>query len=273
MATGDYLFIFSGMVYLEYSILNFKSLLISYLLTKRKTEMKKFTFLCVLMTYFVSADAARLCRTNWPDMGLNCIIVNNNRVSVELILESTSKNAATYSDFKVVINNRSIPISFFRVSSTPFQGYYEYRYTYSESHTQGDDQFEYKIDYISLPPNVFRVFSSLPNTQEKKPICNPNNESPNYLKLSDNKSIPITNIYPNPFSDQINIEYQVDREYDVIVDIIDVNGKLLQRYSPKNNKLSNQKQKIDTSLLAPGIYYCRVHNDSGSSIQKIVKTK
>lgn len=236
--------------------------------------MKKATLLFVLLTYFLSSDAGvRIIKTNWPDMGLNCIIVNNNRVSVDLILEANLNNSSTFSNFRVVINNRSIPISFFNVSSNSSNGYYKYTYRYTESHTVGDDQFEYKIDYISLPPNVFKVYGSQSNTSEKKPICNPNNELPDYLKLLNNQNKLTPNIHPNPFNNDLTIEYNIDSKNDMTVDIIDLNGKVLLSHKQKDTQISIAEQKFNTRKLAPGIYYCRIFNNSSNSITKLVKAK
>jgi len=233
--------------------------------------MKRITFLFLLLTYFISANGGtRICKTNWPHMGHNCIIVNNNRVSVELILESKYNNSSTFSDFKVVINSRSIPISFFKISSTPSNnGYYQYRYTHSESHTSGDDEFEYNIDYLNKPSNVFKVYSNQ-SIALTKDICNPNNEYANYLKLSDSGNLPIANIHPNPFNSELTIEHNVENEKVMWFDIIDLNGKIILS---KNTQIGIPIQKIDTSELAPGIYYCRIYNYLNSSYQKLIKTK
>lgn len=235
--------------------------------------MKNFTFLLILMTYFISADAGvRICKTNWPDMGHHCIIAKNNRVSVDLVMESTHANSSTFSNFKIIINSRSIPISSFRVSGPSYNGNYTYTYRYSEAHQAGDDQFEYKIDYVSLPSNVFKEYGTQPNITLKKPICNPNNEASDYLKLSNNKDILTPTIQPNPFNNELTIETFNTENYRTI-DIIDVHGKVLLSNTLKEAQLSNSKQKINTSELVPGIYFCRISNDFTSSITKLIKSK
>jgi len=234
--------------------------------------MKRTTLLFVLLTYFITADgAARIYKTNWPDMGLNCIIVKNNKVSVDLILESTYENSSTFSNFKVVINNRSIPISFFKVSSTSVNGYYKYTYHYSERHIDGNDQFEYKISYVALPSNVFKEYGTQSVATEKKSICNPDNELADYLKISNVENSISANVYPNPFHNQLTIQYNAEVKEDMIIEIIDLNGKVLLSNTSKDDQVKNAEQQINTNELAPGIYYCRISNNYSSSFTKLVK--
>ncbi len=81
-------------------------------------------------------------------------------------------------------------------------------------------------------------------------------QQPNYLYSSlfetdENKEI---TIYPNPFSDIININ---TGDYtDLYLQVLDFQGKNLMR---KNIKKSNLQ--IDFSTLSPGIYFIKIYSD------------
>jgi len=69
-------------------------------------------------------------------------------------------------------------------------------------------------------------------------------------------------IYPNPFTDFINIQGAEN----TLVDIYDINGRLLM-----NKVLGVEKETIDLSNLSSGVYYVITVMESKTSIFKIVK--
>jgi hypothetical protein len=73
------------------------------------------------------------------------------------------------------------------------------------------------------------------------------------------KELPFHKIYPNPATDKITI---TDHKKSGLIEIIDVNGKLIkEQYLPEN------KAEIDISQFPQGIYFLRMDN----SIHKIIK--
>jgi hypothetical protein len=70
------------------------------------------------------------------------------------------------------------------------------------------------------------------------------------VSVSPNLSISSGKIYPNPFKDQITIEFE--REVNAIVEISDMQGKLSLKKS-----VSGKQVKIRTDDLAPGLYFIR----------------
>ena len=75
-------------------------------------------------------------------------------------------------------------------------------------------------------------------------------------------------VFPNPASDVINIQFESPVNDEIIVDILDTQGKLLK--TDKIEPASTEKQ-INLQDLPGGIYYFRLSNDKNRSIYKVVK--
>jgi hypothetical protein len=73
-------------------------------------------------------------------------------------------------------------------------------------------------------------------------------------------------VYPNPASDRLNIEVSKDSK----VQIIDLNGK---RIGDSRNVNANQKEVIDVTNLAPGVYMVKVYNEKSVVVKKVVIKK
>jgi hypothetical protein len=79
------------------------------------------------------------------------------------------------------------------------------------------------------------------------------------------KSIKVQ-VYPNPATDKLNIEASSDSK----IQIMDLSGK---RVAAERIVNANQKQVIDVTNLAPGVYTVKVYNDKSVEIKKIVIKK
>jgi CubicO group peptidase (beta-lactamase class C family) len=69
-------------------------------------------------------------------------------------------------------------------------------------------------------------------------------------------------VYPNPFTDVLNIQANEYEYYKVI----DITGKEVQ-----NGTLSKGNNLIDTQALKQGVYYLQINNENGSRIEKIIR--
>lgn len=61
--------------------------------------------------------------------------------------------------------------------------------------------------------------------------------------------------YPNPFRDEVTLEFQLDLDADVEIMITDVNGKIVSRLSIDNLYRGIQTRSISTQDWVPGIYF------------------
>ncbi|MEI6061713.1 MAG: Ig-like domain-containing protein [Bacteroidota bacterium] len=73
-------------------------------------------------------------------------------------------------------------------------------------------------------------------------------------------------VYPNPASDKLNIEVSVNSK----IQLLDLNGKLIVA---EQNVNANQKQTIDVSNVAAGVYMLKVYNNSFVKMQKVIVKK
>jgi hypothetical protein len=75
-------------------------------------------------------------------------------------------------------------------------------------------------------------------------------------------------VFPNPASDAINIQFDSPVNDEIIVDILDTQGRLLK--SDKIEPASLEKQ-INLQDLPGGIYYFRLSDDKNRNVYKVVK--
>lgn len=99
------------------------------------------------------------------------------------------------------------------------------------------------------------------------------NGSPATLKVIDANTGIVGNtndnkvqVYPNPTSDKLNVEVSSDAK----VQLLDLNGK---QVVAEQNVNANQKQTIDVSTLAAGVYMIKIYNAKFVKMQKVVIKK
>lgn len=86
--------------------------------------------------------------------------------------------------------------------------------------------------------------------------------------ITNYESQPRINIYPNPAQEYINLDfYNLQKCNSYFVELVDINGKLLQKL-----EIQNSKEILSIQNLASGIYFVRVF-ENGKSIdtKKVVK--
>ncbi|MFH0867573.1 MAG: M64 family metallopeptidase [Bacteroidota bacterium] len=54
-------------------------------------------------------------------------------------------------------------------------------------------------------------------------------------------------LYPNPFSDKLNISYHIDAETKVVIEIIDANGKIVKKVINKKQSAGNYELSLDAA--------------------------
>lgn len=74
---------------------------------------------------------------------------------------------------------------------------------------------------------------------------------------------------PNPFSDQLNVQIQVERPINLELAILAVNGELILR--KQIQAVSNFQEVLDLTSLPAGVYNLRLFNEDGHFERKIVK--
>ena len=91
--------------------------------------------------------------------------------------------------------------------------------------------------------------------------------------VEENASIIGLNIYPNPAQSVLNINFSTEETSDVTVNVINVNGSLVQTTSLNNVNAGNRVMTISTEDLAAGIYNLNVVTSAGIETRNFVVVK
>jgi len=90
------------------------------------------------------------------------------------------------------------------------------------------------------------------------------------LGLENEKSIEIENYFPNPVSDQLNVNLNSNIEQNINIQLLDFTGKLMISTNQNVSSGSNVIQ-LNTESLINGIYLIKVQTKEGVVSRKIVK--
>jgi len=101
-----------------------------------------------------------------------------------------------------------------------------------------------------------------------------NVESIKLIKTSENK----VKIYPNPFRNDITIEFNVPARTMINIKIADITGKVINNitnryYETGNHSISWNGEDAGKNILNPGIYFCTIIMGNHHSVQKLMFLK
>jgi hypothetical protein len=84
-------------------------------------------------------------------------------------------------------------------------------------------------------------------------------------------SLTISNAYPNPFQNELNVNYSLPTSGNVTVSLVDMQGKVVASSDEVGKKGSNMVQ-FNTSDLAKGVYFVNVnYNNANTTYKMLVK--
>ncbi len=78
-------------------------------------------------------------------------------------------------------------------------------------------------------------------------------------------------VYPNPFTDQVTIAFDLKAGSDINVLIYDMNGRIIKTVQKVNQKSGRNNLTIQTRDLKPGIYFYSLKTNSGDTNGKLIK--
>ncbi|MEM9820725.1 MAG: T9SS type A sorting domain-containing protein [Bacteroidota bacterium] len=82
----------------------------------------------------------------------------------------------------------------------------------------------------------------------------------------------VQKVSPNPFEDELNIQFTTQVEEAVQFTIIDIKGSIVQSHRLEAG-VGQQQTRLDLSVLAPGVYHCQVKTAQKVETVKIVKNR
>jgi Zn-dependent metalloprotease len=77
-------------------------------------------------------------------------------------------------------------------------------------------------------------------------------------------------VYPNPVTDQLNVNFIADKSQSIQIQLIDLQGKVMQQQD-ENATYGQNQFRIDLTRLPAGIYFIRISTEMGVYNNKVVK--
>ncbi len=119
--------------------------------------------------------------------------------------------------------------------------------------------------------NVNDAFNlTAPNLQPKSNSVLLTKSYWNHVNINENTNNINSNIYPNPFTDIINIELNLDKKGYVQIDLYDFTGKKIQNLYSNIVYDNFLKINYDLKNVQTGIYFLRINFDNKVSLKKII---
>lgn len=87
----------------------------------------------------------------------------------------------------------------------------------------------------------------------------------------DNKNVSALNIYPNPFSDRVQLDFELKQSADVTVELLNVSGKLIQIQQLDNLGSGTHQTAIVQTDLSAGMYIIRLSTADEVMMRKVIK--
>lgn len=93
----------------------------------------------------------------------------------------------------------------------------------------------------------------------------------NTVGLEENNQIVGVNIFPNPVSENLTINYSVASASDVTVEVVDITGKVIATVNEGAKAQGAHTASINTSAIATGVYYANIYANGTKVTKKFVK--
>lgn len=77
------------------------------------------------------------------------------------------------------------------------------------------------------------------------------------LKIEENKNV---NVFPNPVIDVFSIEFSISEECKVIIDLFDINGRLVKNFYNEKAKSGRNLFSFNKGILNRGIYFLKINS-------------
>ena len=78
-------------------------------------------------------------------------------------------------------------------------------------------------------------------------------------------------IYPNPVKEQLIINYELENESLIIVELFNTTGTLVQSIAQQTNSAGKHQIELNTANLQPGLYFIRMQAGNQMATKKVVK--
>ncbi len=113
--------------------------------------------------------------------------------------------------------------------------------------------------------NIFFIATSLASFAQSFQFVESATEIPN--NETDNGSI---DLYPVPATEMVNLAYTVKNSGDVIINVVDMTGRIVKFFDIKNKNPGRYVHTIETKDLVKGIYIVNVNLSHTGNVKRLV---
>jgi hypothetical protein len=127
------------------------------------------------------------------------------------------------------------------------------------------------VDVTTIPANAQIAFKGTSGYGNNYFIDNVNLRTGTVTGIEELVHGSAASLYPNPATDQVNVELNMVATAKVSFQIVNMLGQEIGQHIEKNLTAGKTNTTISTSALAPGVYFMNIITDKGNLQQKFVK--
>ncbi|MDP4797586.1 MAG: T9SS type A sorting domain-containing protein, partial [Crocinitomicaceae bacterium] len=91
------------------------------------------------------------------------------------------------------------------------------------------------------------------------------------LGLDESKTVSGLTVYPNPATDNINVDFNLANSSDVTIEVTDATGKVAIAKTLASQTAGQANVSFETSALNSGVYFVNISTEAGKATQKFIK--
>ena len=122
-------------------------------------------------------------------------------------------------------------------------------------------------DYLATPDASLLIHANAPGCNSAAEI----KEACLTLGIEEAQSEQGFLVFPNPFTEQLEIEFWLEKPGLISVTVYNIMGQLVAKPAVKQFQPGSNRLQLDGSNLPPGLYFLRLQADAKSITQKIIK--
>lgn len=132
-------------------------------------------------------------------------------------------------------------------------------------------KFQTRTEHVSYLKNGLKVaLPPIKPIQSQVVVNNSNNNKQNTVKIENEKLLTDVSIFPNPITDKLNLTYNVRKNTNVSIKIMDVLGNEVITLMAQRVEAGEQKNTFQISnRLSSGFYFVRMIVGTESVIKRI----
>lgn len=134
------------------------------------------------------------------------------------------------------------------------------------------------VDYTPLPNQFtaagpYNVKLVVTDNKGNKDTCEVGITVKEYVGINNQSIASIFSVYPNPFAEQLTLTYYMLQTADVEIDVYDMLGKIVTKYTIGNQLQGTNKYVFDTRDIKSGSYFIQLKTANGLTQKQLIMKK